>query len=424
MIKHSLLVLLISLASFHANSQEGHRAFSSRCVYYVPTNTKGSVMPDGHSGCAPCDKKRADEYEAEAAKSRQEQKVREAKLAEAAARRISDHQAEQNDRARRSAVATNEINDIQQQSAQLDKLRRDEAVRQKAINERYDQMVEKGNSDYNAQLASRQEAAGKTIGQSDDAFWNETLAGANYLAFKDPKTNLFGFKDRQGNIKVQPQYTHATDYAEGISFIATKDYFGTISARGDYMTNFKGLHEKASFQTGMKLTGIGYPDKISNGLMVTRFYVDGVRQARFGCVDKTGNTVIAPVFSAIGPFKNGSAIADKFVDEEDNNFEEGVYNFYAYYTFIERGLIDKKGNWLQTPQRVMKYRYNSSSIGYLTVVGPEWKQLTYEEQKAREARAAIEKKKQYDQSMNKLKAEVQRKVSTAQAQGYLIEKTD
>ncbi|HEY0896444.1 MAG TPA: WG repeat-containing protein, partial [Sphingobacteriaceae bacterium] len=184
------------------------------------------------------------------------------------------------------------------------------------------------------------------------------------------------------------------------------------------------LVKRWSGETGLQINSVYPPDTIANGMVICRFSVSEKNQwvTRYGALDKDGNLVIKPVFHKIHGFRNGTAQASLFLNSAKTEFKTQDREYNANYIFLDAGLIDKKGNWVQPAKKKLEYSYGSTAILYLTVTGPEWDRLTRAEKDAANARAELLKKQRHAEAMNRLESEVRSKVSSAQSQGYLIEK--
>ncbi len=167
---------------------------------------------------------------------------------------------------------------------------------------------------------------------------------------------LMGFIDAQGKTAIQPQYSFAADFSEGV---------GCVS-KGQYWFNSKS----------------GYINK--EGILVIPLIFDGARRFseglagagagdlrtdahRFGFIDKTGHWVIQPSFLGVGQFSEGLApvsvgtlksykfgfidYAGKFIIDSKFDraweFSEGLARIKINKKF---GYIDKTGKIIIAPQ--------------------------------------------------------------------------
>lgn len=420
--------LLLSLLVTAGGQAQEHRTIGAMCKYYVPSNNPNSVTPDGDAGCAVCQKERQEEYERESAAIREENRQREAKIAEENARWKQQKEAEQQAWEDRNTSALGKLASLERESEAYDRLRREENARKEEIRKRYDEQAERGNRDYNTYMAELQKMATASPSASTEAFWNETVSPANFLAFegeRDDWNNSFGFKDRNGNVRIPPRYSRATDFSGGIAFVGVRDREGEqyrlINSREETVVSFDApFLSRISPQAGKTLVRWNFPDTISEGMVILELQGSDYQKNAKGALDKNGDLAVPPVFFEIQGFKNGISVASKFIDEEQYHFENFPRNYYGQFSFLEVGLIDKKGNWVEPPKKKMQYRYYSSSIGYLTIADKD-EQLTEAEKRYQEEQWELTKKKRYAESMEKLEQEVQQRVSQAQAEGYLIE---
>ena len=425
--RYTLLCLLLFCLVFSASAQE-HDPTRQRCVYYVDKNPgKGAGQLDD-AWCKACMKIAADKQKEEDRKNAAERQAREARIKQAAADREAAVKADADKLAQRNSIALADLNDLNRQNEDFDRIRRAEASRKQAINENYNNRVEKANRDYKEHLAQLQTAAAQNIEKTDETFWNETVSPANYTAFRDKKSGLWGFADKQGNVKIPAQYDYAKDFSGGISYVQLrgKVYQSMlINSKGETIINFdEQTVKRLSRETGMDISSVSRPDTISNGMVIVSFGLreNGQWVNRYGAFDKEGNLAIRPLYHKIGPFKNGTAQASLFLDKENTEFKTMDRYYRAAFIYLDAGLIDKKGQWVQPAKKKMEYSYGSTGIGYLTVTDSSWDKLTRAEKDAANARAELAEKNRHAEASQKLDSQVRQRVSSAQGQGYLIEK--
>ena len=363
----------------------------------------------------------------QAAISREEQRQRKEKIAQENARYREKQRAEKQAWEDRNTVALNKLQNLSRESEAYDRLRREENERKQAIRKRYDEQVERGNREYNDYLSNLQKKASTTPVNPTEDFWKETVAPANYIPFSQvvDRTQLIGFKDRNGNLKITPKYSRASHFSGGIAFVGEETrenrIYRLINSRDETVIRFDdSFLRRVSDQAGKEITRWNFPDTISEGMVILKLENNTINKNSFGALDKKGNLAIPPVFYKIEGFKNGVSIASKIIDEDEYTFENFPRNYYGNFYFLEVGLIDKKGNWIETPKRKMEYSYYSTPIGYLTIADKD-ERLTAAEKRYQEEQWELTKKKRYAESMKQLEQEVQRRVSQAQAQGFLIE---
>lgn len=424
--KNILFLLLFSCISTVSSvyAQE-HRTIGARCKFYVPN--AGGATPDAHTGCPVCDKEREDEYNREAAAIREQQRQREEKIAQENERYKEKQRAEKRDWENRNAVALNKLQNLSRENESYDRLRREEVQKKEAIRKRYEEQVEKSNREYNDFLSNLQKNASTAPVSSTDSFWKETVSVANYIPFSKvvDRREVFGFKDRNGRVKIGPKYNRVSNFSGGITFVEleTRDgyKFRLINSREETVIDFdKSFLNKMSRSAGKEIVRWNFPDTISEGMVILKLESRTNNKNAFGALDKKGDLAVPPVFYKIEGFKNGVSIASKLIDEEEYTFENFPNNYYGDFYFLEVGLIDKRGNWIEAPKRKMEYRYYSSPIGYLTISDIN-ERLTAAEKKYQEEQWELTKKKRYAESMKRLEEEVRLRVSQAQADGYLIE---
>lgn len=425
--RYTLLSLMLFGSVCSAFAQE-HDPTRQRCVYYVDKNPgKGAGQLDD-AWCKACMKIDEEKRKEEDRKNAAERQAREERVRQAAAERQAAAKAEAARIEQRNQVALANLNDLNRQNEDFDRIRRAEAARKQAINAAYDSRVEKANREYNESLAQLQKAAAVNVPGTDDSFWSETVAPANYKAFQDKKTQLWGFADKKGNVRLPAVYSSAKNFSGGISYVQKRDKVYRsflINPKGEVIVSFDDVTlKKWSRETGLEINSVYAPDTIANGMVICRFSLrdKGEWETRYGALDKDGNLAIKPVFHKIGAFKNGTAQASLFLDKQETSFKTQDRNYDARFTYLDAGLIDKKGDWVQSPKKKLEYSYGSSAILYLTISDDSWSRLTQAEKDAINARVELEKKQRHAQAMDRLESQVRQTVSSAQGQGYLIEK--
>lgn len=425
--KYILLCTFFLGFAFTAVGQE-HDPTRQRCVYYVDKNPgKGAGQLDD-SWCKACMKIAEEKRKEEERQNLAEEQARLARVKQAAAEREAAKRAEAARLEQRNKTALAELNDLNHQNAEFDRIRRAEATRKQAINAEYNNRVERATRDYNDYLDKLQKAAAQSIPNTDDAFWTETVSPANYVAFQDKKSGRWGFADKKGNVKIAPKYDYVMNFSGGIGYAEFRDkqfHRLLLNAKGEIIKSFdEAAIKQMARETGQDIRNMSRPDTIANGMMITEFSImeNGKWVSRRGALDKEGNLVIKPLFHKLGAFKNGTAQASLFLDKEETEFKT-VDNYYrASYTYVDAGLIDRKGNWVQPAKKKLEYSYGYSWIASLTITDSSWDKLTRAEKDAINARVELQKKQRHAEAMTRLETEVRQKVSGAQGQGYLIEK--
>jgi hypothetical protein len=369
-----------------------------------------------------------DKYKAQEAKDRERARQYKEKVAREQAQRKADQEAREKDLINRNNEATARLNSINQNDEAYNRIRQDDRNRRQEINNRFNQQMEAGNKSYNEYLNRLQEASSTNITASNDEFWNETIAPANFVVVRDAKTGLYAYENKQKKQVLPPKYDWARDIIKGVGLVREKpeNFMKLINSRGETIRRFDKEYFAGISGNGREITGMSTPDTAADGLMVTRFYGKNIDNNQgYGCIDKEGNMVIEPIFYQIGRFKNGVSIAAKFLDEDKYSFKNDYPGtFSAQFVYVETGPINKQGKWLEQPKKQLRYSYGHYGAGmYLVVENANAPRLTEAEKKAQDAQIKLNKKKAYDVSFKQLEAEVQSRVANAQAQGYLIQNT-
>jgi hypothetical protein len=230
-------------------------------------------------------------------------------------------------------------------------------------------------------------------------------------------------------VKISAQYDYAKNFSGGISYVEIrgKEYkWLLINSKGETIKSFDAeTMKQLSHESGITINSFSRPDTIANGMIIVKFNIskNGKWLNLYGALDKEGNLAIRPLYHKLGPFTNGIAQASVLVDQEDIDFKTMDRNYSATFTYLDAGLIDKKGKWVQPTKKKMEYRSGSTGIGYLTITDSSWNRLTQAEKDAANTRAELAEKQRHAEASEKLESQVRQKVSSAQGQGYLIEKT-
>lgn len=111
---------------------------------------------------------------------------------------------------------------------------------------------------------------------------------ANFTAFEDEPSGLWGYRDQAGRVVIQPRYVMAQDFARGAGTAIDADGWALIDPTGAV------LLRPFNFDNG--------PDPFEEGLAR---YVDSA--GRFGFYDETGKIVIPARFDFAGQFEDGAA---------------------------------------------------------------------------------------------------------------------
>lgn len=409
---------------------QGHDTNAGNCVNYVPLpplpNGASRVSPDGYIGCVVCVEAKRKKYEQEAKEAQERGKAYYANLERLRKEREAAEEKRKQDLERRNNTALAQLNSLKQDNVEFDRIRAKERARKDAINAKYDEEMGRENKAYQDHLSKLQNAATTELSASNDAFWNETVMAQNFIAFKDNKTGLAGFKDKNGKMIIQPQFYNALNYSGGITIVqynSDKNYkMAILDARGETIKLFSKIEEDLQGQAEMKIEGSRFPSVVSDGII---FMPVSVRNPDYynliGLMNKEGRLITPKLFYKVEPFKNGMAKASRLINKNKIEFEEFPRDYYATFFYLEEGLIDKKGNWIQAPQKKLEYSYGSRAQGYLTIESEADRAMTKAERELQAERVARNEKIRHDAAMSKLESRVNSTVSSAKAGGYLIQ---
>jgi hypothetical protein len=198
-----------------------------------------------------------------------------------------------------------------------------------------------------------------------------------------------------------------------------------INSKGETILDFdKSFFLKLNAETGKKIQFVNKPDTIAEGIVILKLYDGGFQTINaIGAINNKGQLIIPPGFHTIEGFSNGVSLASRYLSEENYEHKDYPWDFKAKYTFLEVGIIDKTGKWIEPPKKKMEYTsWTYKNVG-LTIKSNNEPYRTAAEEKLIEERFQLAQKKQYDKNMKILEDEVKRRVAAAQAQGYLVEKS-
>jgi len=163
------------------------------------------------------------------------------------------------------------------------------------------------------------------------------------------KEALYGFIDNKGSYIINPQYLYATDFENGVALVVKPNEAPKgINKKGEVIFEVKNAQSVTSFSEGLAAYSIENPEGLSWGFIddkgtsvispqfqnVGKFN-DGKcavlnKDGKWGYIDKTGKILINNQFASAGVFKNGKAI--------------------VYDSNGKAGLIDDTGKYLVNPQ--------------------------------------------------------------------------
>lgn len=136
----------------------------------------------------------------------------------------------------------------------------------------------------------------------------------------------YGYIDKTGKVVVQPVYSEAREFTEGMAFIKTNKGFGFIDATGEFL--IEPLYYQAeSFSGGRAIVTTpgddaplfngfrAYVDKKGNiviklneneyGAPFSEGLADFFKDGKSGYIDKSGKIAVAPQFDAAFAFSEG-----------------------------------------------------------------------------------------------------------------------
>ncbi len=226
------------------------------------------------------------------------------------------------------------------ESKNMDNILKASQKQRDQVNEKYRQADDQRSKEYMASLERIQNARAQKA--SPDGYWDETVEVANYVPVRKNNDGWYGYANKAGDLKIDYQYNYARPFYKGVAAV-NKSGWQIINAQGKILTT---LDRK-----------ISRVDTFFDGVAaVSQYEYTYDVKDYFGAIDYKGNVIIPLSFNFIGRFKNGTAYAVKLVEEHSENVDGEKLVTVKYYIY-EDGLIDKSGNWIETPRRT----YNVSA---------------------------------------------------------------
>jgi len=160
----------------------------------------------------------------------------------------------------------------------------------------------------------------KDVEDTDAEYSNGLLM---FRTNKNEPDSKIGYKDKNGNIVIEPKYNAGTEFSEGLACVSSGNNRSFIDTKGNLVINLN-----LSFSSSFYICS-----SFSEGLAaVCNYDKDGFRE-KCGFIDRTGNTVIKLQFADVNSFSDGVAVVKVFDNSTSNG--EGRY-----------GVIDKKGDFV------------------------------------------------------------------------------
>jgi hypothetical protein len=157
--------------------------------------------------------------------------------------------------------------------------------------------------------------------------------------------NKYGYIDRLGNIKIEPQYEEPADFINGFALISHNDFWiQVIDTNGKEIFHFqKHIPSWYSNRNGKVKKDPApswyyYPHYFSNGLLA----VYDTLTNKYGFIDTNGEWKIKPKYTHINTFKEGRA-AVAFFDNSDTPILTHTKAASDFDKTIKWGFIDTNG---------------------------------------------------------------------------------
>jgi len=150
----------------------------------------------------------------------------------------------------------------------------------------------------------------------------------------DDGSSLYGYINKKGEYVVNPRYTSAENFSDGMAAVSGKDRNGYINKVGKVMVNDTVFKYREYFHNGHAIVGIDDKDWITT----------------YGVIDKSGKYVINPQFRRI---------------------ENGGYGFLVKNDDGQWGLCDNKGKYVINPQFDGILSFGNSDFAPVAI-GEKW----------------------------------------------------
>lgn len=208
----------------------------------------------------------------------------------------------------------------------------------------------------------------------------------------------WGYINRKGEVVIQPQYTQAWFFSEGLAVACVENKCGYIDSSGKFVINpqFDFAHRFSEGLAAVTIENkIGYIDKTGKYVINPQFvserrydffytFSEGLARIKigdkYGFIDKTGKIAINPQFEDALPFFDGlaaSRIGSKwgFVDKEGKiivnpQFDEAqpfINGLAAVKLGNQYGYIDKTGKIVINPQFDEALSFSDEGLAMITV---------------------------------------------------------
>jgi hypothetical protein len=177
----------------------------------------------------------------------------------------------------------------------------------------------------------------------------------NLTPYQDPDSKKWGYKDKNGNIKISCEYTQANNFEDiGLALVSTSDGFGYIDQTGRKVIPCK---YKSVYLSFLNITiGTDGQMKITEFISFKEDVVALKSGDKWGYIDKTGKTIISFLYDDVAFFSEGLASVKlnnkwgyinktgettvPFIYDNTNLFSEGLA---AVKLNDKWGYIDKTG---------------------------------------------------------------------------------
>lgn len=214
-----------------------------------------------------------------------------------------------------------------------------------------------------------------------DRVYNFSEGMARYRIVSPYNENeyLYGFINKKGETVIQPVYSDASDFAEGVAAVANENKeYGYINKKGELVINYQ-FNRASSFYKGRAVISSNYVygtvDKAGKYIINPQFgymvqdgdnYIIQLQDGRqWGWCDAKGKIIVNPQFDAVDKFTENDLapvrIGEKvgFINRKgaitiNPQFDSSSSFFDNSYAVVEvndkYGAVDKDGKYIFNPQ--------------------------------------------------------------------------